>query len=116
MKKCIESSSDILKLSTDAKDFAIKSINTLITAESNVHGETESSVHFHEASSVDTIIDIIGIAIALDDLNLFNEEISCSPVAIGGGTVSFSHGTTSNPAYAITEIFKNSKIILKGVL
>ena len=72
------------------------------------------SVHFHEASSIDTVVDIIGTAIALDDLNLFNEEISCSPVAIGGGTVSFSHGTTSNPAYAITEIFKNSTIIVKG--
>ncbi|MDC0171751.1 nickel pincer cofactor biosynthesis protein LarC [Candidatus Nitrosopelagicus sp.] len=114
MKKCIELSSDKLKLSTIAKQFAIKSIDTLITAESNVHGETESSVHFHEAASVDTIIDILGTAIALDDLNLFNEDIFCSPVAIGGGTVSFSHGTTSNPAYAITEIFKNSKIIVKG--
>ena len=114
MKKCIESASEKLELSNIAKEFAVKSINTLITAESNVHGETESSVHFHEASSVDTVVDIIGIAIALDDLNLFNEEITCSPVAIGGGTVSFSHGTTSNPAYAITEIFKNSKIIIKG--
>ena len=114
MKKCIESASEKLELSNIAKEFAVKSINTLITAESNVHGETESSVHFHEASSVDTIVDIIGTAIALDDLNLFNEEISCSPVAIGGGTVSFSHGTTSNPAYAITEIFKNSEIIIKG--
>ena len=114
MKKCIELSSDMLELSTVAKEFAIKSINTLIIAESNVHGESESSVHFHEAASVDTIVDIIGTAIALDDLNLFNEEISCSPVAIGGGTVSFSHGTTSNPAYAITEIFKNSKIVVKG--
>ncbi len=86
----------------------------MITAESNVHGESESSVHFHEASSIDTVVDIIGTAIALDNLNLFAEEISCSHVAIGGGTVSFSHGTTSNPAYAITEIFKNSKIIVTG--
>ena len=86
----------------------------LINAESNVHGESESSVHFHEASSIDTVVDIIGTAIALDDLNLFHEEIFCSYVAIGGGTVSFSHGTTSNPAYAITEIFKNSNIIVTG--
>ena len=114
MKNCIESASEKLELSNIAKEFAIKSINTLIIAESNVHGESESSVHFHEAASVDTIVDIIGTAIALDDLNLFNEEISCSPVAIGGGTISFSHGTTSNPAYAITEIFKNSGIIVKG--
>ena len=114
IKTCIQVASEKLGLSNSAKEFAENSINTLITAESNVHGESESSVHFHEASSIDTVIDIIGIAIALDDLNLFHEEIFCSHVAIGGGTVSFSHGTTSNPAYAITEIFKNSKIIVTG--
>ena len=71
-------------------------------------------MHFHEASSIDTVVDIVGTAIALDDLNLFDEEISCSHVAIGGGTVSFSHGVTSNPGYAITEIFKNSNIVVIG--
>jgi len=114
IKNCILSSSKKLGLSKPAKEFAENSINTLINAESHVHGESESSVHFHEASSIDTVIDILGTAIALDDLNLFDEEITCSHVAIGGGTISFSHGTTSNPAYAITEIFKNSNIIVKG--
>ena len=114
IKKCIQLSSEKLELSNSAKKFAEDTINTLITAESNVHGESESSVHFHEASSIDTVIDIIGTAIALDDLNMFEDEISCSHVATGGGTVSFSHGTTSNPAYAITEIFKNSNIIVTG--
>ena len=114
IKNCIQSASKKLELSNSAKEFAENSINTLINAESNVHGEPESSVHFHEASSIDTVVDIIGTAIALDDLNLFHEEIFCSHVAIGGGTVSFSHGTASNPAYAITEIFKNSNIILTG--
>jgi len=114
IKNCIQSASKKLGLSITAKEFAENSINTLINAESTVHGEPESSVHFHEASSIDTVVDIIGTAIALDDLNLFDEEISCSYVAIGGGTVSFSHGTTSNPAYAITEIFKNSNIVVTG--
>ena len=114
IKNCIVTASDKLGLSKSAKEFTENSINTLINAESSVHGEPDSSVHFHEASSIDTVIDIIGTAIALDDLNLFDEEISCSHVAIGGGTVSFSHGTTSNPAYAITEIFKNSKIVVTG--
>ena len=89
-------------------------INTLISAESKVHGESESSVHFHEAASIDTVVDILGTAIALDDLNLFRDEIICSPVAIGGGTVTFSHGKSSNPAYAILEIFKHSEIIIQG--
>jgi len=114
IKNCIQSASKKLGLSITAKEFAENSINTLINAESTVHGEPESSVHFHEASSIDTVVDIIGTAIALDDLNLFDEEISSSYVAIGGGTVSFSHGTTSNPAYAITEIFKNSNIVVTG--
>ncbi len=114
IKNCIISASEKIGLSKSAKEFAENSINTLINAESSVHGEPDSSVHFHEASSIDTVVDILGTAIALDDLNLLDEEISCSHVAIGGGTVSFSHGTTSNPAYAITEIFKNSKIIIHG--
>ena len=114
IKNCIISASEKIGLSKSAKEFAENSINTLINAESCVHGEPDSSVHFHEASSIDTVVDILGTAIALDDLNLLDEEISCSHVAIGGGTVSFSHGTTSNPAYAITEIFKNSKIIVMG--
>jgi len=114
IKNCIKLASEKLGLSNTAKKFAENSINTLITAESIVHGESESSVHFHEASSIDTVVDIIGTAIALDDLNLFHEEIFCSHVAIGGGTVSFSHGTTSNPAYAITEIFKKSSITVTG--
>lgn len=114
IKNCIISASEKIGLSKSAKEFAENSINTLINAESSVHGEPDSSVHFHEASSIDTVVDILGTAIALDDLNLFDEEISCSHVAIGGGTVSFSHGTTSNPAYAITEIFKNSEIIVMG--
>ena len=37
----------------------------VISAESNVHDQSESSVHFHEASSIDTVVDIIGTAIAL---------------------------------------------------
>ena len=59
-------------------------------------------------------MDIVGITIALDDLQLFEEKIVCLPVSVGGGTVSFSHGTMSNPASAILQIFKNSNLNIKG--
>ena len=114
VKNCIIEASKKIGLSKPGLDFVTNSINTLISVESKVHGEPESSVHFHETASIDTVIDILGTAIALDDLNLFNDEIICSPVAIGGGSVTFSHGKTSNPAYAILEIFKNSGIIIQG--
>ena len=54
----------------------------LISAESKIHGISEDSVHFHEASSIDTLVDILGIAIALEDLNLFDEKIVCLPVSV----------------------------------
>ncbi len=114
IKHCIIESSKKIGLSESGLNFATNTINTLISAESKVHGELESSVHFHEAASIDTVVDILGTAIALDDLNLFRDDIICSPVAIGGGTVTFSHGKSSNPAYAILEIFKNSEIIIQG--
>jgi len=114
IKEIITKSVGQLKISESAKTFAVKSIETLIRAESKIHGEPEDSVHFHEAASFDTIVDLLGTAIALDDLGCFDDDIVVTPVAIGGGTVTFSHGTSSNPAYAILEIFRESGIITVG--
>jgi len=114
IKEIIEKSTEKLTISESAKTFAIKSIETLIRAESKIHGEPEDSVHFHEAASFDTVADLLGTAIALDDLGCFDDDIVVTPVAIGGGTVTFSHGTSSNPAYAILEIFRESGIITVG--
>jgi len=114
IKEIIEKSIEKLTISESAKTFAIKSIETLIRAESKIHGEPEDSVHFHEAASFDTVIDLLGTAIALDDLGCFDDDIVVTPVAIGGGTVTFSHGISSNPAYAILEIFRESGIITVG--
>ena len=114
MKKAVLSASEITCLSDNAKKFAENSITTLISAESKIHGIPEDSIHFHEASSIDTLVDILGIAIALDDLDLFDEKIVCMPVSVGSGTVSFSHGEMSNPASAILEIFRNSDLVIQG--
>lgn len=114
IKNAIIDASKEIHLSEKANSFAQSCINTLISSESKIHGIPEESVHFHEASSIDTLIDIIGITIALEDLGLFDEKIVCLPVSVGGGSVTFSHGTMSNPASAILEIFKNSDLIIKG--
>jgi len=114
IKEIIEKSAEKLKISESAKTFAVKTIETLIHAESKIHGEPEDSVHFHEAASFDTVVDILGTAIALDDLGCFDDDIIVTPVAIGGGTVTFSHGISSNPTYAVLEIFRESGIITAG--
>lgn len=114
IKKAIMNSTKEIGLSNKAKSFAESCIDTLILSESQIHGSSIESVHFHEASSIDTLIDIVGTAIAMDDLGLFDEEIICMPIAVGGGTVTFSHGTMSNPASAILQILKNSKLSIHG--
>ncbi len=114
IKKAIFNSVTEIGLSQKAKTFAESCIDTLISSESAIHGISDESVHFHEASGIDTLVDIVGISIALDDLKLFDEMVFCLPVSVGGGSVTFSHGTMSNPAGAILEIFKNSNLIIRG--
>ena len=114
IKKAILDSVNELNLSIKSKIFAESCINTLISSESKIHGISEDSVHFHEASSIDTLVDIVGITIAFDDLKLFEEKIVSLPVSVGGGNVSFSHGTMSNPASAVLQIFKNSNLNIQG--
>lgn len=114
VRNCISLASDKIGLAEKAKSFATSSIDTLLAAETRVHGTTIESVHLHEASGLDTVIDIVGTAIALNDLGYFDDEIITTPVAVGGGMLSFSHGVTTNPGGAILEIFKNSKITISG--
>lgn len=114
IQECILLTSDKIGLSEKAKVFAKESIKSLINAESKIHGEPIESVHFHEASSIDTVVDIVGSAIALDDLNFFSDHIVSTPVAVGGGMLDFSHGIVSNPASAILEILKGTDITITG--
>ena len=114
IKNAIINSINELQLSDKARTFAESCINSLISSESKIHGISEDSVHFHEASSIDTLVDIVGVTIACEKLKLFEEKIVCLPVSVGCGTVSFSHGTMSNPASAVLQIFKNSNLTIKG--
>jgi len=114
IKLALKNSLNEINLSEKVKNFAESCIETLILAESKVHGIPAESVHFHEASSIDTLVDIIGVAIAVENLAILDEEIVSMPICVGGGTVTFSHGVMTNPASAILEIFKNSNLTIYG--
>lgn len=104
-----------LKLTQKSADFAIRTLQTLTTAESKLHGGDPSRLHFHELGSVDTLVDIVGSACALDDLHLFDEaRVVSMPVATGGGRLTFSHGTVPVPAPAVLEIASTHDIELVG--
>jgi uncharacterized protein (TIGR00299 family) protein len=114
MYRSLASCCDSLDLEQRAKTFALESLKTVIVAEALIHGQEISTVHLHEASGLDTFADLVGCAIALQDLNLFECQIFSTQVAIGGGVIKFSHGIIPNPSNMILEIFKNKTFTLVG--
>lgn len=79
---------------------------TLGQAEATVHGSELKKVHFHEVGAVDSIIDIAGIAVALDMLNI--QQVYCSAVTTGFGSITIAHGIVSVPAPA-------TALLLQGI-
>lgn len=71
-------------------------------AEGKIHGVTPEEVHFHEVGAMDSIIDTIGVCLALENLEI--EEIYASPVPTGQGKVKMAHGLYPIPAPATAEL------------
>ncbi|NPE08958.1 MAG: nickel pincer cofactor biosynthesis protein LarC [Asgard group archaeon] len=98
------------QMSEKAQIFSKKAFEILFEAEAKAHGEPLDDVHLHEAGSLDTFLDVLGAAILLDQLGIFDAYIYLLPVALGSGTVTFSHGTLPVPAPAVVEIVKKYQI------
>ena len=110
----VEKAAENLALSTKAKQFASKSIRTLVGTEADLHKTSFDDAHLHEVALVDTAAEILGVAVALDDLRLFDAKIYSTPVAVGGGTFKFSHGIVSSPAPATLAILQSKNFPFQG--
>ena len=116
-QQLIQASQDVAhasNLSEEARSFAVASVQILVDVESELHGVELSRAHLHEAGSTDTLADVFGVASACDSLGVLRGEICGTPVAVGGGLVTFSHGTISTPAPAVLEIARRHGIPLIG--
>lgn len=94
IKKIIEVSG----LNEQVKKLSIDIFFNLANAESKVHDVDVDNVHFHEVGAVDSIIDIVGTAIAIDFFKI--NDIYCSSLPLGSGFVVCEHGKISVPAPA----------------
>ncbi|MGZ9817916.1 nickel pincer cofactor biosynthesis protein LarC [Peribacillus simplex] len=77
-------------------------------AEGHIHGLPLEKVHFHEVGAVDSIIDIIGAAILIDQLGI--ESVQSSAIPTGTGHIHIDHGIYPVPAPATLEILKGVPI------
>ncbi|MGD6932793.1 MAG: nickel pincer cofactor biosynthesis protein LarC [Candidatus Bathyarchaeia archaeon] len=110
----IEKTAQRLNLSNKARQFASNVIYSLVKAEASLHGGHLHDVHLHEVGLVDTAAEIIGSAVAMEDLGFFDAKIYATPVSVGGGTFKFSHGITSSPSPAALAIFQSKNFPIKG--
>lgn len=100
IEKIIKTSS----LGERVKERSLKVFKRLAKAEAKLHHVKIEDVVFHEVGAVDSIVDIVGAAIALEALGV--EEVYASPLPLGSGFVKTEHGNLPVPAPATLEVLK----------
>jgi len=84
------------------RDLSLAIFDRVAEAEAKLHGVPIEDVMFHEVGAIDSIVDVVGSAAALEWLR--PASVSGGPVAVGGGSVRGSHGRLPVPAPATLEI------------
>lgn len=96
-----------------AKAIAHRMFGFVADAEARAHGVPVGEVHFHEVGAVDSIADIIAIAVAADDLA--PDGVVVSDLPCGYGTVRCQHGLIPVPAPATAFIAEAAGLTLSPV-
>ncbi|MDR1953284.1 MAG: LarC family nickel insertion protein [Clostridiales Family XIII bacterium] len=95
-------------LTENAKRMATDIFTVIGKAEAAVHGKNLEDVAFHEVGAMDSILDIVGTAVAVDMLGV--SRILCGPVHDGQGFIECRHGVIPVPVPAVMEMLKTSDI------
>ena len=82
-------------------------------AEAKIHDNDIEKVHFHEVGAVDAMVDITCAAVGAHALGV--DEIVCSPLNVGGGTVKCAHGVLPVPVPATVELLQGAPVYSSGI-
>ncbi len=74
-------------------------------AEAHVHGTAVEHIHFHEVGSLDAVIDITGVCLAMYLLK--PDQVVVSPIHLGSGQVKCTHGILPVPTPATANLLTN---------
>lgn len=85
-----------------AKSYGKRIFKILAEAEAKAHNVPVNQVHFHEVGAVDSIVDILSVAICMDDLDV--EEVIVPRLCEGSGTIRCQHGILPVPVPAVSNI------------
>ncbi len=99
------------EISPRAKQIALDIFQVIGEAEAKAHALSIDEVHFHEVGAVDSIVDIVAVAVCLDDLEI--EEVIVPVLYEGVGTVRCQHGILPIPVPAVVNIASQHHLNLK---
>lgn len=85
----------------------LSTMDTLLKAESRVHRHSSENVELHELGSADTLLDILGVALLTQELQLDGARWWSTPLPVGGGVARFSGRGYPNPPPATAEILRS---------
>lgn len=94
-----------------AKETAVRIFQILAEAESKAHGVPADQVHFHEVGAVDSIVDILAVAVCLDNLDI--TEVIAPFLCEGQGSIRCQHGIIPVPVPAVVNIAQAHGLTLK---
>jgi len=105
IKQLIEKS----KIENPIKKNSLAILKRLAQVEGKIHGIEVEDVHFHEIGALDTIVDIVGAALAINYFQI--GTIVSSPLPLGQGWIQGGHGPLPLPAPATLALLKGAKVI-----
>ena len=94
-----------------AKQTALRIFEILAEAEAKAHGVSVEKVHFHEVGAIDSIVDIVSIAVCLDDLDI--TEVIVPMLCDGTGFIRCQHGQIPVPVPAVVNVAQMHHLKLK---
>ena len=99
---------EALEIPEQVKEDALAVYRRIAEAESEVHGEPVENIHLHEVGSLDALADVLAVCWLIRELQ--PEQILCSPIAVGSGTVKCAHGVLPVPAPATERLLRGLPI------
>ena len=91
-------------LPTSIKERSLNIFQKIAGVEAGIHNKKVDQIHLHELGGTDTIVDVSGVLLALDYLEV--SRIYASSIPLGSGFIKGAHGQIPLPAPATLGLIK----------